>query len=374
MVEDATPDRAPRAWIRRREPRPTQVFETYWRFASERHRIFLRRFAGDPPPWTNDPILTAHKFTNAFRASDRVTQFLIARVLRGPVTLREIFFRVMLFKLFNRISTWELLEGAFGELTADSFGVRRYVEVLDAAMAERRRLYSAAYIMPMAPGFATDRKHDSHLRLLARMLEEGAPERIGESKTMLGAYELLRGYPMMGPFLAFQYVIDINYSSATSFSEMEFVVPGPGARDGIRKCFHDLGDFSESDTIRWVAERQEQELARLGLPVIDLWGRRLQLVDCQSLFCEVDKYARAAHPQVVGSSGRTRIKQRYRVDANPLPYVYPRKWGVIPPRPSVAEDVHGTVPLPARGPEDRQDGHPRRSSREQDRAVSRAGR
>ena len=30
----------------------------------------------------------------------------------------------------------------------------------------------------------------------------------------------------------------------------------------------------------------------------NLWGRRLQLIDCQNLFCEVDKYSRVypAHP------------------------------------------------------------------------------
>ena len=42
----------------------------------------------------------------------------------------------------------------------------------------------------------------------------------------------------------------------------------------------------------------------------------MQLIDCQNLFCEVDKYARHAHPEVRGISGRTRIKQSYR--PNPI--------------------------------------------------------
>lgn len=28
---------------------------------------------------------------------------------------------------------------------------------------------------------------------------------------------------------------------------MDFIVPGPGAKDGIRKCFITLGDFAEAD-------------------------------------------------------------------------------------------------------------------------------
>ena len=60
-------------------PDPTVVFETYWRFAAERHRIYEKRLAGERQPWTDDPVLQKHKFTNTFRACDRVSQYLIKR-------------------------------------------------------------------------------------------------------------------------------------------------------------------------------------------------------------------------------------------------------------------------------------------------------
>lgn len=80
--------------------------------------------------------------------------------------------------------------------------------------------------------------------------------------------------------------------------------------------------------IRWVTERQDDEFERLGLRFQDLWGRKLQLIDCQNLFCEVDKYARVKHPEASGLSGRTRIKQRYRTTPTPIAYWYPPKWGI----------------------------------------------
>jgi hypothetical protein len=49
-------------------------------------------------------------------------------------------------------------------------------------------------------------------------------------------------------------------------------------------------------------------------------------VDCQNLFCEVSKHARCGHPDVGGLAGRTRIKQKYRMDPRPLSYGYPPKW------------------------------------------------
>ena len=157
---------------------------------------------------------------------------------------------------------------------------------------------------------------------------------------MQRGFELLRAYPMIGDFLAYQFITDINYSGLTNFGEMEFVVPGPGARDGIYKCFTDLGGFSEGDIIRLTAERQEEEFARRGLAFRSLFGRPLQLIDCQNLFCEVAKYARVAHPEIAGLSGRTRIKQRYRPLGPPIRFWYPPKWGVNATV-SAYQNVHG---------------------------------
>jgi NTP pyrophosphatase (non-canonical NTP hydrolase) len=138
----------------------------------------------------------------------------------------------------------------------------------------------------------------------------------------------LRSYPTLGDFLAYQYVIDLNYSPLTDFTEMEFVVPGPGALDGLRKCFADRGGLNDAEVIRFMADRQQAELERLGLPFRSLWGRPLQLIDCQNLFCEVDKYARERHPDVNGLSGRTRIKQKFTPTDTPVAYWYPPKWGI----------------------------------------------
>jgi hypothetical protein len=146
---------------------------------------------------------------------------------------------------------------------------------------------------------------------------------------MQDAFTLLRSYPTFGDFLAYQYVTDLNYTNVTNFTEMEFVVPGPGAKGGISKCFSSLGGLSEIEIIRIVAERQQEEFNRLGLSFRSLWGRQLQLIDCQNIFCEVDKYARVKHPNVTGSSDRTRIKQKFRPTLDsPIRHWYPPKWGL----------------------------------------------
>lgn len=308
----------------------TAVFDTYWRFAAERQRVFFARFRGETPPWTNDRILLEHKFTNAYRASDRVSQFLIRNVIYlDDLTSNEVFFRTILFKIFNKIETWELLCSTFGIPTYSDFSVERYSAVLNKAMAAGERIYSAAYIMPSGGKSAgPGRKHDMHLRLLKKMLADELPERLTDCRNMRAAFEMLRAYPTIGDFLAYQYVTDLNYGPLLNFSEMQFVCAGPGAKDGIKKCFSDTAGLSEPELIKLMAERQQAEFSRLGLHFQDLWGRPLQLIDCQNLFCEVDKYSRVAHPEIAGLTGRTRIKQKFHPMKEPLLLRYPPKWGI----------------------------------------------
>jgi hypothetical protein len=145
---------------------------------------------------------------------------------------------------------------------------------------------------------------------------------------MQEAFELIRSYPTIGDFRAYQYVTDLNDSGLLDFSEMEFVTAGPGARPGIQKCFADRGSYSEADITRWMTEHQYEEFFRRGIEFQTLWGRPLQLIDCQNLFCEVDKYARVHHPDVSGLSSRVRIKQEYRHNAAMLEYWLPPKWAL----------------------------------------------
>ncbi len=311
---------------------PTVVYESYWRFAAERQEIFFRRLAREPYPWTADPILGVYKFTNAYRASDRVSQFLLRRVIYRddlPSSPREQFFRTMLFKLFNKIETWQLLEESFGAITLESYTFHSYDAVLSKALGSGKRIYSAAYIMP--PGgtaFGRPFKHQNHLMLLEEMLRQEVPDRLCNFRHMHEGFDLLRSFPTIGDFLAYQFITDLNYSELTDFSEREFVIPGPGARDGLKKCFANRGGLNEAELIRFMADTQEAEFDRLGISFKSLWGRPLQLIDCQNLFCEVDKYARVAHPEIEGISGRTRIKQQFRPNDRGITPFYPPKCGL----------------------------------------------
>lgn len=75
--------------------------------ARERHAIYLRRRAGQPKPWTDDPVMQNYKITNVFRELDRTTTWIRTHV-RDPLYGSTLALpAVALARWFNLIPTLE---------------------------------------------------------------------------------------------------------------------------------------------------------------------------------------------------------------------------------------------------------------------------
>ena len=318
-------------FVRKSHPTPSRLYDVFWHFAFARHQVYTRRITGGLYPWTNDPVLSGYKFTNVFRAADRVSQNLIRILYSDPyVNPNTLVLRVLLFKIFNKIDTWDAVVRNMGIPAAPNFDYTLCERILDRLRSAGQPIYSAAYIMPTG-GRRTGPKHKMHLNLIRKMVDDNLGDTLVECKNLSQVYNLLRSYPTLGPFLAYQYTIDLNYSVLINHSENDFVVPGPGALDGLSKCFETLGDYTPSETIRRITDLQDDEFSRLGLQFPGLWGRALHLIDIQNIFCEVSKYTRMSHPEIIGRSGRKRIKQKYKNSGPLQPPFFPPKWGISVP-------------------------------------------
>jgi hypothetical protein len=318
------------------ELEPTIVFESYWKFIADRFDIYLRRLRGESPPWTADPVLTRYKFTNVFRATDRVSQEGIRISLDGisAASLEEQFFRIILFKLFNKIETWQALTEALGgeEPRLANFSFLRYDAILEKLKKSGVKIYSAAYMMPCPGDYGVNgivRKHSMHLHMLGDMLTARIPYYLKEAGNLEGAYGVLRKVRMFGDFTAYQFAIDVNYGPFLGYDESSFIVPGPGAEEGIKKCFANLNRIPFAEVIRRVTDYQDVcSAAVVNTPAPRLFGRPPQLIDIQNCFCEIAKYARVAHPEF--NNTRTRIKHSYNPSwFRPLPEpVFPTQWEI----------------------------------------------
>ena len=307
----------------------SEVYDLYWYFAYERQNIFWQKLKGKPAPWTKDSILQEYKFCNSYRVNDRVSQYLLKNVIYNGKKYNDedMLFRIILFKLFNKESTWELLLKNFSDITLSNFDRDKYSKVLESAIKDGESIYNDAYISCANKAFGYDRKHDNHLALLYKMfITDRMQDKIIKCTKMEEVFNIIKSYPLIGNFMAYQLVTDINYSNVVNFSEDEFTIAGPGSIRGIKKCFIDKGDLSNEDIIRYMYDHQEEEFKRLHLDFKRIGNRPLQLIDCQNIFCELDKYCRVKFPNL--KSNRTKIKKKYIPKKDKIEYVYPEKWQI----------------------------------------------
>ena len=303
-----------------------EVYDLYWYFACERQNIFWKKINGEPAPWTDDKILQEYKFCNSYRVNDRVSQYLLKNVIYNGnnYTYEDMLFRIILFKLFNKESTWELLLKNFGDVLLKDFDTKKYSIVLENAISNGTKIYNDAYISCANKAFGYDRKHDNHLALLDKMFNiDKMQDKIIKCKTMQDAFNIIKGYPLIGNFMAYQLVTDINYSEFVNWKEDEFTVAGPGSLRGIKKCFIDKGNMTNEDIIKYMYTHQDEEFKKLNLNFKRIGSRPLQLIDCQNIFCELDKYCRQALPGL--KSNRTKIKKHYVQKKDKIEYIYPKK-------------------------------------------------
>ena len=168
-----------------------------------------------------------YKFCNSYRVNDRVSQYLLKNLIYNgkKYSDADMLFRILLFKLFNKESTWELLLKHFDDIALKSFVIQEYSKVLENAISNGIKIYNDAYISCANKAFGYDRKHDNHLALLNKMFnEDRIQEKIVKCKTMEEAFYIIKSYPLIGNFMAYQLVTDINYSNVVNWKEDEFTV------------------------------------------------------------------------------------------------------------------------------------------------------
>lgn len=326
--------RGPAIFSKLTPPTPREgVYELYWLFASRRQAAFEKRLSGAPWPWTDDSILQTYKFCNVFRAADRVSQHMIRDVAYGPDAgdAADRMFQIVAFRTFSKIETWEGVRVVLGRAPRlDDLRSGAFERALETVKAREGGLYTGAFILCATKAYGFDEKHRNHVGLFKHMfLKERLDLQIAGANSLEQVVQAVQAFPLMGPFMAYQTAIDLNYSDLIDFSENDYTQAGPGALRGLKKAFVDLGDYSPADTILWMADRQEAEFRRLNLPFNGLFGRPLHGIDCQGLFCELDKYCREARPALL--SNRSRIKARFSASPDPLPLFFPPKWGLPAP-------------------------------------------
>ena len=301
-----------------------EAYKYYFYFMQERMDIFWKRYEGANYPFTSDSILLNNKFTNVYRASDRVSQYLIKNVIYvndEKLNEEDILLRILVFKIFNKIETWEYLEHEYGFLRVSNFDVDSISKSL-SYLIQHKPIFNSAYMMTDSHQNYNhlSSKHEKWLNMVkTEMLNNGKFKEILKAKSLEQVFLILNDCSFLGGFLSYQYAIDFNYSTAINFDENSFVKAGIGSIRGIKKCFENLGKFSCEDAIRYTQDNLEKYQEKYGYDSFkNLFGREPSLIDLQNCFCETDKYLRVKMPQL--QVDNMRIKQKFIRPKNYIPF------------------------------------------------------
>jgi len=279
-------------------------------FVAERHRIWEKRQAGLPQPWTDDPILASKKFTNIFRILDPGTQFLLTDLFEPSLDPRDALMRAFLYRHTGRVETWQYLDvmlggyptfetledvrAAWKEYRGSSRDVSRGENPNKNAAGSSFRVFdktvvftNAYLVFPQSNIPGTD-KLDSIVDLTKRLFTPGSPDDVMPrwlaARTQAERFALLRRNKGVGDFMSMQVLADWGYQCGED-REDEFLVSGPGSIKGAKA-------IDPSATTTAVVKRVVQAVREL--PDCPRLGYRApSLMDIGSnLLCEWSKYTR----------------------------------------------------------------------------------
>jgi hypothetical protein len=309
-----------------------EAYKYYFYFLQERMNIFWKRYNGESFPYINDNILSYNKFTNVYRACDRVSQYLIKKVIycnNQNITSEDVLLRILVFKIFNKIETWEYIEQNIGFLNHNNFDVD-FISKLLAERIKLKPIFNSAYMMTGTHSKYNQytSKHEKWLRMVDKeLIIEGGFKKIICAKSLQDIYKILNNCSFLGEFLSYQYAIDFNYSEVINFDENSYVKAGIGAIRGIKKCFLSLGNYKFEDAIKYTQDNLHKYQEKYGFTNFkSLFGREPTLIDLQNCFCETDKYLRVKLPEL--QVDNKRIKQKFTKPGIKIDYFFPPKWNI----------------------------------------------
>lgn len=289
-----------------------QNVETFFACAREREAIRLRRAAGEPAPWTKDPVFKEWRFCNVHRENDKTTAWFREHV-RQHLTGQAAVEACLIFRWFNKIETGEIIKDLLlnGWNTAEA----------------RRRLTGVSPIVTGAYIIKTP-NGKSKLEGLLWCIEQARvylPKCVPTwGQTLRGAWADLCTMPFQGGFMAYEVVSDLRWTPVLWHAEdiLTWANPGPGAARGLGwvlqgdpKLFISSDRKHAAQSARKHADEMLATMRQLLAMSLDenqdWWPRRYipwEMREVEHWLCETDKYMRTA-------AGLSTPKQRYRAPA-----------------------------------------------------------
>lgn len=298
----------------------------WWKLIHERHNIWYKRFVlNKEAPWTDDPILLKHRFTNTYRELDKGSIYLQDKILSkldtAPTTPnvlvkveKMVIFNILAYRYLNKWEAWEKCVDFIWDWKEQR---QSFCDKLNHMKeVEKNSVFTAAHMLPPLSNVPGRTKVDRLAVLLDRAHDrlDDIYQTCKETDTLEDIFNTLNIMPWFGRFLSYEMAIDIGYTNITPATEESWVNPGPGCRRGLKWLFDGPWNRREvrnddvfislyQDLIYRLHNEQFEWWKKLDLnfPDIAYQGRYLTLRNIEHMLCEGDKYIRTVegkgHPK-----------------------------------------------------------------------------
>lgn len=279
------------------------MYEPFFDFAKERHRIYLRRVEQKlPAPWTDDPILHKYRFTNVYRELDNVTIWFRENVrdVYDGVGRETVMLATVVFRLFNRNKTGEAIFRV-RYLDNRETPFERFLRTGDAmsSMHDAIRTYcgrgpycTGAYIINSPNGM-------DKLTGVLKMIQDTYDRRreflaeIERETTLENAWEQFRKINHIADFTSYEFVTDLRHTCLLrDAADVEtWANPGPGAMRGLNRLYGRPLDSKQKKHL-FICEMRDVLLKAHEGMWPSYWPR-WEMREVEHTLCEFDKYERA---------------------------------------------------------------------------------
>jgi alpha-glutamyl/putrescinyl thymine pyrophosphorylase clade 1 len=268
----------------------------------EREQIRLRRAAGEPWPWSDDPLFNAYRFCNNNVQDDYVSRYIFENVAVPFANHPHLIVGLGISRFINEPEAIEAVKDCLVPFNAE-----RLVARMEDRKARGLSLSRRAYVTPGGkPGELKAKSLTRDLFIpLANSVEAIRPK---PGDTCEAVFERLGAFPYLSGFLGAQIVRDLKQveplRSAPDFKT--FVRSGPGSQRGVNRI---CGATTKAEIDRVRPEKEWralfEEIVALVAPRAADLGIELDAQSWQNCACEFDKWARF-------KSGDLRGARRYK--------------------------------------------------------------
>jgi hypothetical protein len=286
----------------------TKMEELFVYWVKEREAIRVKKEAGAPKPWTDDPIFQTYKFTNVRREDDTVSRWIMDNWIKRYDSHPNMWFAMIVARLFNWPPTLDIL--GFPNFNSDKSNVANFADWKDRARHKlkylrderKEKVFTGAYLVS-TNGVKMDKIDYILDHVLTPIWERGlSPSQIqntwSDAPLRLEEYwNHLLQFDGLGSFMAGQVIADLKFAfDLENAPDWYTWAPlGPGSIRGLNRLYGRPVDKSLRQDKGLLEIREVQKLIEDQLE----WD--IPAHNVQNCLCEFDKYLR-----VKNNEGRPR--------------------------------------------------------------------